>query len=190
MAAGRLGRYLIVEQMTLDHSPNLDQTASWLRSSRGLQSAPEGVLNRLESAYSLTEVMEIVTHSARLLLAADGITFVIRDGELCHYAEEDAISPLWKGSRFPIDMCISGWCMKQQQAVAIPDIYLDDRIPHDAYRPTFVKSLAMVPVVQVEAIAAMGAYWASRYDASEADIVLLQKIADAAAPAIARILRS
>lgn len=176
--------------MTLDHSPNLDAPASWARSNRALPTAPAAILKRLEAAYSLPQVMEIVTHSARLLLAADGVTFVLRDGELCYYAEEDAISPLWKGSRFPMDMCISGWCMKQLQAVAIPDIYLDERIPHDAYRPTFVKSLAMVPVVQVDAIAAMGAYWAQRYDASEADIVLLQKIADSAAPAIARILNA
>ena len=28
----------------------------------------------------------------------------------------------------------------------IPDIYVDPRIPADAYRPTFVKSLVMVPI--------------------------------------------
>ena len=176
--------------MTLDHSQHLHTAETLLRKDQAFGSAPAAILKRLESAYSLTQVMEIVTHSARLLLAADGITFVLRDGELCYYAEEDSISPLWKGSRFPIDTCISGWCMKQRQPVAIADIYLDGRIPHDAYRPTFVKSLAMVPVVHVDAIAAMGAYWATRYDASEADLVLLQKIADGAAPAISRILNS
>lgn len=174
--------------MTLDHSSHMDPAESWPCRPRGFGSAPAAILERLESAYSLAQVMEMVTHSARLLLAADGITFVLREGELCYYAEEDSISPLWKGSRFPLDACISGWCMKQRRRVAISDIYLDERIPHDAYRPTFVKSLAMVPVVEVDAIAAMGAYWATRYDASEADLILLQKIADAVAPSIARIL--
>ncbi|MGH1560948.1 HWE histidine kinase domain-containing protein [Caulobacter segnis] len=28
--------------------------------------------------------------------------------------------------------CISGWAMLNRQTVVIPDIYLDDRIPHDA----------------------------------------------------------
>jgi hypothetical protein len=36
------------------------------------------------------------------------------------------------------------------RAVAIEDIYLDDRIPHEAYRPTFVKSLAMLPIRQLD----------------------------------------
>ena len=36
--------------------------------------------------------------------------------------------------------------MLNKQHVVIPDSYLDDRIPHEAYRPTFVRSLAMMPV--------------------------------------------
>ena len=48
--------------------------------------------------------------------------------------------------------------MEHGRTVAIPDIYEDERIPHDAYRPTFVKSLAMVPVRQEEPIAALGAF--------------------------------
>jgi hypothetical protein len=50
--------------------------------------------------------------------------------------------------------------MLNGQTVVIPDIYLDDRIPHDAYRPTFVKSLVMTPVRMEDPIAAIGAYWA------------------------------
>jgi hypothetical protein len=36
--------------------------------------------------------------------------------------------------------------MLNSQTAAIPDIYVDIRIPHDAYRPTFVKSPVMTPV--------------------------------------------
>ena len=34
----------------------------------------------------------------------------------CYYADEDAISPLWKGQRFPMSACISGWAMLNRQA--------------------------------------------------------------------------
>ena len=117
------------------------------------------VIRRLTICSSVQEIMETVTPAARTLLAADGITFVLRDGGECFYAEEDAVSPLWKGRRFPIDACISGWCMVHRRAAVIPDVYRDPRIPHDAYRPTFVRSLAMVPVRQDDPVAAMGAYW-------------------------------
>jgi GAF domain-containing protein len=68
----------------------------------------------------------------------------------CYYADEDAISPLWKGQRFPLSACISGWAIINRQSVVIEDIYADERIPHDAYRPTFVKSLAIVPIRTLE----------------------------------------
>ena len=42
------------------------------------------------------------------LVGADGATFVLRDGDCCYYVDEDAISPLWKGQRFPLEACISG----------------------------------------------------------------------------------
>ena len=103
-------------------------------------------IEQLPGTSTIVEIMAIVCRGARELSRADGITFVLRDGELCYYADEDAISPLWKGNRFPMSACISGWCMLHRQTAVIPDIYGDPRIPHDAYRPTFVKSLVMVPV--------------------------------------------
>jgi len=145
------------------------------------------IVRRLTKADSLTEVMEIATHAARTLLAADGVTFVLRDGDRCYYAEEDAISPLWKGKRFSMDDCISGWCMTERQAIAIPDIYKDARIPVDAYRSTFVRSLAMAPVREDDPIAAMGAYWSQLKNTSRAELELLQTIANSAALGIAKI---
>ena len=49
-------------------------------------------------------------------------------------------APLWKGSRFPIQTCISGWAMLNGKAAVIPDIYRDQRIPHSLYRRTFVSA--------------------------------------------------
>jgi two-component sensor histidine kinase len=145
------------------------------------------IVRRLSTAQSVAEVVSIVTHAARTLVGADGVTFVFRDGDLCYYADEDAISPLWKGRRFPIDACISGWCMMERRPAVIPDIYQDARIPHDAYAPTFVHSLIMVPVRQDDPIAAMGAYWASSRHASSEEVERLQAVANAASMALAQV---
>ncbi len=150
-------------------------------------SALVAIVRRLSIARSVPEIMDIVAHSARTLIGADGITFVLRDGDRCYYAEEDAIGPLWKGLRFPMSACISGWCMLERRAAVVPDIYQDDRIPQDAYRPTFVRSLAMVPVRQDDPIAAMGAYWATARDIQPREVQLLQAIADAASLALAYV---
>ena len=111
------------------------------------------ILRRLNSARSLAEVMAVSTHAGRILLDADGVTFVLREGDQCYYADEDAIGPLWKGRRFLIDSCISGWCMVHDKCVAIPDITQDPRYgnnaPHhgmpEGHLP--VKSYLAVPVV-------------------------------------------
>ena len=131
--------------MSLKHSKQVTRFPL-VRSDSTDVEAVVAIVRRLSKAHSLSEIMETVTNAARMLLAADGVTFVLREGDCCYYAEEDAISPLWKGKRFPMSACISGWCMTQRQAVAIRDIYKDDRIPIDAYRSTFVRSVMMVPV--------------------------------------------
>ncbi|MEG3990512.1 GAF domain-containing protein, partial [Microcoleus sp. S28C3] len=108
------------------------------------------VVQELSLARSLEDVMAIVRVAARQLTGADGATFVLRDKDQCFYADEDAIAPLWKGLRFPMSICISGWTMLNRQPTVIPDIYEDARIPHAAYQPTFVKSLAMVPIRTID----------------------------------------
>src|SRR5262245_18010969 len=107
--------------------------APWLLLVRAVQ--------ELASARSLNEIIEVIRSSARSIAGADGITVILREGDYCRYVAEDAVSRLWQGSRFPMTACISGSCMLNRQTVNIPDIFNDHRIPHDAYRPTFVKSL-------------------------------------------------
>ena len=125
--------------------------------------------------------MDVIRRSVRPLVGADGVTFVMRDRSYCYYAEEDAIGPLWKGRRFPLESCVSGWVMMHGAPAVIPDVYADPRVPGEAYRPTFVKSLAMVPVSARHSMAAIGAYWAERHTASPAEVNLLQQIAASAA---------
>jgi PAS domain S-box-containing protein len=144
-------------------------------------------IKQLAFARDLQTIQDIVKTSARALTGADGVTFVYREDNYCYYADEDAIGPLWKGQKFPIEQCISGWAMLNNKQVVIEDIYSDARIPADAYRSTFVKSLAMVPIATIEPIGAIGNYWAKHYIASEMEVNLLQTLADAAARAIENV---
>lgn len=145
------------------------------------------VVQRLSLARDLGSVMEIVRHAARSLTGADGATFVLKDGEMCFYAEEDAISPLWKGQRFPMSLCISGWVMINRTPATIEDIYADPRIPSDVYRPTFVKSLAMVPIRTLDPIGAIGNYWATSHRPTPEEVRLLQALADTTAVAMENV---
>lgn len=142
------------------------------------------VIQQLSLARDLQTIMDIVRNAARSLVNADGATFVLRDGDKCFYAEESAIEPLWKGQRFPLQACVSGWAMLNRQAAIMEDIYRDDRVPHDAYRPTFVKSLVMTPIRTVAPIGAIGVYWAQTHRASEEEIELLRALADSTSIAI------
>jgi signal transduction histidine kinase len=146
-----------------------------------------GVVQELSLARDLAGVMAIVRRAARELTGADGATFVLRDNGLCFYAEENAISPLWKGKRFPMQTCISGWAMLNRQAAVIEDIYSDPRIPQDAYRPTFVKSLVMVPIREREPIGAIGNYWASRRAATPDEVEVLQALANSVSIAMENV---
>ena len=142
------------------------------------------VIQSLSMARDLPSVMGIVRHAARRLVGADGATFVLRDNGRCFYADEDAIAPLWKGQRFPLEACISGWAMLNRRAAAIPDIYQDARIPHDAYRPTFVKSLVMTPIRTANPVGAIGVYWATSHVPVDEEINLLTALADSTSVAM------
>jgi signal transduction histidine kinase/DNA-binding response OmpR family regulator len=144
-------------------------------------------VQELSLARDFDSIRRIVRHAARELTGADGATLVLRDGDQCHYVDEDAISPLWKGKRFPLSACISGWAMLNRQSVAIEDIYADSRIPADAYRPTFVKSLLMVPIRSSDPIGAIGNYWASPHSADSREIELLEALANTTAVALENV---
>jgi signal transduction histidine kinase len=135
-------------------------------------------VQELSLARDLDSVMKVVRTSARKLTGADGATFVLREGDKCFYADEEAIGPLWKGSRFPMSACISGWVMLNRQPAAIEDIYADNRIPPEAYRPTFVKSLVMVPIRTIDPIGAIGNYWSKPQKPTFEQVWLLQSLAD------------
>lgn len=138
----------------------------------------------LSKVRSVEDIAEVVRHSARELAQADGATFVLPENGCCHYLDEDAIEPLWKGMRFPMERCIGGWAMNHGQAVVIPNVYGDERIPHAAYRPTFIKSLLMVPIRPDSPLGAIGVYWATHHEATAQEQALLQALADSTSVAM------
>jgi two-component sensor histidine kinase len=164
---------------SIDLVPQGDRTGSW----QFLLDAIE----RLSLARRMEDVIGVVRDNASILAGADGVCFVLRDGDFCHYVEENAIGPLWKGCKFPMSACISGWAMLNRATAISPDIYEDARIPHDAYRPTFVRSLVMVPVRRQDPLGAIGVYWSFCHKPGEDRIVRIEALARATATALENI---
>lgn len=142
------------------------------------------VVQELSHARDIDAVSSIIRKAARELTGADGATFILRDGDLCFYAAENAISPLWNGQRFTMKNCISGWVMSHKESVVIEDIYVDPRVPSDVYRPTFVKSMAMVPIRKEDPIGAIGNYWSKSRRPTKEEVHILQALANVTAVAI------
>lgn len=148
------------------------------------------VSERLAATHSLGEVVEVLRQTARTAIGAEGITVVIREGDQCFYAAEDAISPLWAGQTFNAESCVSGWAMLHRQTAIIPDVHADPRVPVEAYHSTFVQSMAMAPIGRPEPVAALGAYWAGAGPLQPGAVHRLESLARLAAIAIknARLL--
>ena len=145
------------------------------------------VVQDLSLARSLDRIMEIVRVAARELTASDGASFVLRDNGYCYYADEDAIAPLWKGQRFPMNICIGGWAMFNHQPAIVEDVSNDERVPHIAYQPTFIKSMVMVPIRTQEPIGAIGTYWAIHHQPTLEEVKILQALADITSVAIENV---
>ncbi len=141
----------------------------------------------LAIAGSVEEIVAILRAHTRSIVGSDGIAVVLRDGDQCHYAAEDAIEPLWRGQRFPLTTCVSGWAMLNRRTVVIPDLEHDPRVPQVAYARTSMRTLAMVPVGDPEPVAALGAYWCAFIEPDDATVRRLEILARMAAIAFGRI---
>jgi len=144
-------------------------------------------IEQLAGAGGVDDVIATLRATARRLIGADGIAVILREEEQCWYVEEDAMGPLWKGSKFPLASCISGWAMLHKQSVVIEDVRSDPRIPQELYEKTFVRSLLMVPVRSDDPIGAIGAYWSDCYRATPAQVETLERLARATATAMENV---
>jgi signal transduction histidine kinase len=145
------------------------------------------VCTELHESLDEAGAIAMVCRAARNVTGADGACIILREGERVHYAHEDTIAPLWAGRSFPITDCISGWSILHRATVVIPDIYSDERIPADYYRPTYVKALAIQPIEASHPIGAIGVYWDRVHEATRRELRLLEKLAGAAAIALSYV---
>ncbi len=143
----------------------------------------------LADATSIDRLVDILCASGRSIAASDGVTVIRREGNQVAYIAEDALAPLWTGKRFAIEACISGIAIVQNRPILIADIYADDRVPHAAYRPTFVRSMAMYPIGLVAPVMAVGAYWRDPREIDPGTAALLAALARMAGTALSRIGR-
>lgn len=142
------------------------------------------VIRYLAYLYDPERVTELMRGAVRELLDAEGACVILREGELAYYADEDAVAPLWKGRRFPLGECPSGWSMLRREPAVIEDALRDPRVPRRLYEKTFVRSLAVVPVRPEDPIGALGAYWARPHRATPAQLDALRGLAELAALAL------
>ena len=141
----------------------------------------------MAEAGSLADVVSILTRTGRWIAGSDGIAVVLREDDVCAYVAEDAIEPLWKGRRFPLETCISGWAMLNRKTAVVPDIGTDPRIPISAYASKAIRSLVMVPIGAPEPVAALGAYWCAMVWLDIATVARLEALACQATAALARL---
>ena len=146
-----------------------------------------GVVQDLSRAHTLEDVRRIVRTAARQLTGADGATLVLRDGDECDYADEDLVAPPGNGLRVSLSACMSGWTLLNRRSAVIEDVDADGRIPADAYRPTLVKSLVVVPIGRSEPVGAIESYWATRRTPTEVEVRLLQALADSTSIAMENV---
>lgn len=142
---------------------------------------------QLAGARDASDVVEIIRSTARGMIGCQGIAVIRREGDLCHYIEEDAIGALWKGQKFPATACVSGWAMMDRKTIVIPDIDREPRVPRELYQRTFVRAIVMTPIRPQDPIGAIGAYWSTPYEPSQAEIEILAALASAAATAIENV---
>lgn len=159
-----------------DNSRDKALAARWSNAAEAIEA--------LAGTRSLDAVISVLRAFARRAVGADGIAIVLRAGDQCYYVAEDAMEPLWEGQHFLVENCVSGWAMQHRQTAVIADIFNDPRVPVDAYRTTFVRSMLMVPIGHVEPIAAIGAYWSEAGQPTENEIALLEALARASSVAL------
>ncbi|MBX9732394.1 MAG: GAF domain-containing protein [Sphingomonas sp.] len=133
-------------------------------------------LRQMMQAKSIAEAVEIVRPVARSIAQSDGITIVKRIGQETDYLAEDTIEPLWAGLQFPIDKCLAGRAMVEEQTILVPDITQVENIPLNVYLATFIRSLVAVPIGDGRPGYAICAYWKEAAPIEEETLALMEAL--------------
>ncbi|ACB94018.1 PAS domain-containing protein [Beijerinckia indica] len=147
------------------------------------------VLSAIAAVQEPRAVMKLVCRAGCALVGADGASFILREGDFCHYAEQEGLGPLWQGLRFTLRECLAGSVLAEGVPAIIPDVRRDDRAA--LYHMTGVESLMMIPLgagLQPEPrLGTIGIYWACKREPTEAEIHACELLAQAAARTLTNI---
>ena len=144
-------------------------------------------IGSLTAAGSKADVIRIVKANTRRFMAADGIAIILLDGKYCHYVEEDAETPLWKGQRIMISKCPAGRSMTSSETVIIEDVNGGEGSRTSAYEGTFVKSAIIVPVFDGEDAAAIGVYWSEARRPTPSDVAAAETLGHAVSASLSKL---
>lgn len=144
-------------------------------------------VHAMSGARSAAAVIELAAGIARQLAEADSITIVRRIGEETDYLVEDAIEPLWAGLQFPIDKCLAGRAMVEEQTIIVSDINHVEDIPLNVYLATFIRALVAVPIGDPRPTHAICAYWKETRTIDPQSIALVEALGKAMGAAFALI---
>lgn len=129
---------------------------------------------------SLTELARTVRTAVTGRFGCLGASLVLLDGGQCFHADEDPVAPVWAGQRFPIEECLASWAILHDRPAVISDVDSDERVPPEAYRSIYVRSMVAVPIPGPQGpVGVLGGYWPDTRQARQADIGWLQRLAQA-----------
>jgi len=141
----------------------------------------------LLQARDFNSVVSTILSITRKITHADSVAFIVREGDHCFFADEDATQSFWKDSRFPIHERIEGTSIQNHQTIYIEDIHTDDRVDAKIYQPTPIKSVTIVPVGNANHANAIGIYWSDIHLSSPEEITSLESLASIATAALENI---
>lgn len=124
------------------------------------------------------DVTTTLKNATKKLINCDASSIILKDGDQCHYIDEDSAQPLWKGMKFPLDDCISGWAIKNESTAVVPDIYDDARVPSNLYKHTLIKSMLVSPLKNQHVHGAISVYWTVPHQPSPTEIHILETLAN------------
>lgn len=141
-------------------------------------------LDAISRAHTLTDLTRLVVEAARVLLRADGATFMVCEDDLCHYIDESAVEPLFGDLKVPRAHCIGGWVMAQQCTAVVTNLASESRLRPEDYADTWVRSLVMAPIGSERVFGGLGAYWRTQHEPTAVEVRDLEILAHAAAAAV------
>jgi len=147
------------------------------------------VVQELSITRDLPTIFAIARRAARELTGADVAAIVLRDGELCYFADEDGVAMPWRDRRFALERCFPGHAIRDRAAMFVEDVARDERAADDPYRSA-VTSLAIAPMRRLDPRGprgAIGAYWARPHRCTASEIHVLEALADSTGIAIGNV---